>query len=219
MPGLDLDLIRNNPKVFLGYSDVTALHIAITQQCGFVTFHGPMVAVDFGRDDFTMYALIKMIFAEEVVDAVVNRLGIGYCGGTQLVNCIPSLGSPITIVPGRAVGPLIGGNLSLLAASLGTPFEINTKSRILFIEEIDEAPYRIDRMILQLKYAGKLADAAGIILGDFSPQTLDTLQTCISELIVPEGKPTLAGLACGHTSPNITLPFGQNIELIVPSTS
>jgi len=210
LPGLDFELIASNPKVFLGYSDVTALHIAITQRCGFITFHGPVVS-EFGRDDVSMSSLIKMIFSKDEIGVAASRLGIK--------SDIPIISNPhgqplITIIPGRATGPLTGGNLCLLTASLGTPYEIDTKNRILFIEEINEAPYRIDRMILQLKQAGKLADAAGIILGDFSPQTLETLHICINELIVPEGKPTLAGLSCGHCSPNITLPIGQNIEFI-----
>ena len=200
LPGLDFELLGRNPKVFVGYSDVTALHIAITQACGFITFHGPMVAADFGRGQDTMDALQDMIFESLPRGAKQWR--------------IPALGQPLTtIVPGRATGPLTGGNLSLLAASLGTPYEINTKGSILFIEEIDEPPYRIDRMLLQLKQAGKLADAAGIILGDFTPQTPKTLQICINELIIPEGKPTLAGLSCGHTLPNITLPIGLTVSM------
>ena len=205
LTGLDYGLIRANPKVFVGYSDVTALHTVFTQKCGFMTFHGPMPAADFhdSIDPFTVEALTRMIFA-------APNHPYTFRGG--LLQNPP--GQPMTtIVPGRAVGPLTGGNLCLLAASIGTPYEVDTRGRILFLEEIGEEPYRVDRMLLQLKQAGKLSQAAGIILGDFSPQTPETLQIPITELLATEKKPTLAGLACGHTSPSLTLPLGHNILL------
>ena len=219
---LDYDLIRYNPKVFVGYSDVTALHIAITQRCGFITFHGPMPAADFGRgvEAFTLGSLKSMVFSPLGGAGAKLRQKDGPIEAVLKWNDYRSSlpinppGRPLfTIVPGYATGPLTGGNLSLLAASIGTPYELDTRGRILFIEETGEDPYRIDRMLLQLKQAGKLSDAGGIILGDFGPQTLESLHICINELIVPEKKPTLAGLAFGHTSPNLTLPVGGIVEL------
>jgi len=205
LTALDYDLIRANPKVFAGYSDVTALHTVITQRCGFVTFHGPMPASDFynGGGPFTIEAFKRMVFADPNLPYTF-RGGLLYNPPNQTVT---------TIVPGRAAGPLTGGNLCLLAASIGTPYEIDTRGRILFLEETGEDPYRVDRMLLQLKQAGKLRQAAGIILGDFSTQTLETLNIPITELIATEKKPTLAGLACGHTSPSLTLPLGHNVLL------
>ena len=203
LAGLDYELIGANPKVFVGYSDVTALHVVFNQRCGFITFHGPMPTSDFynGGETFTVEALKKMVFVVQKRPHTANFL-------TNPIN------RPlVTIVPGRAVGPLVGGNLCLLAASIGTPYEIDTRGRILFLEETGEDPYRIDRMLLQLKQAGKLSQAAGIILGDFAPQTLETLHIPICELIAAEKVPVLAGLACGHTSPTLTLPLGQNILL------
>jgi len=203
--GLDYDLISANPKVFVGYSDVTALHVVFNQRCGFVTFHGPMPASDFydGGEPFTVEALKKMIFA-------TPQQPYTFRGG--LLENPP--GQPlITIFPGHATGPIIGGNLCLLAASIGTPYEVDTRGCILFLEETGEDPYRVDRMLLQLKQAGKLSQAAGIILGDFSPQTPESLHIPISELVATEKKPTLAGLACGHTSPSLTLPLGHNVLL------
>ena len=213
LPGLDYDLIHSNPKVFVGYSDVTALHVVFNQHCGFVTFHGPMPVADFGRVSapFTMQAFKRMVFADQGPAKGLSATGQRKPQNSFLAN--PLLKPLTTIVPGCATGRLTGGNLSLLAASVGTPYEIDTRGRILFLEETEEATYRIDRMLLQLKHAGKLSSAAGIILGDFAPQTLETLHICISELIVPEGKPTLAGLACGHTTTTLTLPLGQNTEL------
>ena len=202
LPYLDYELIGRNPKVFVGYSDVTALHIAFNQRCGFVTFHGPMVAVDFGRCDVTMESLISATCIQPPPPTAAPPSKEG--GFFSPLPCI---------VPGYTSAPLIGGNLSLLTASLGTPYEIDTRGRILFIEEIGEEPYRIDRMFLQLKQAGKLTDASGILLGDFAPQTLETLHICINELIIPAGKPTLSGQQSGHCLPNLTLPLGMTFEL------
>ena len=225
LPGLDYGLIRDNPKVFVGYSDVTALHVVLNQRCGLITFHGPMPGADLGRDTapFTMQALKRMIFAEEERHgdgssvAALKRLQQGTAGDRGVVS-MSRLANPLikpltTIVPGCATGRLTGGNLSLLAASIGTPYEVDTRGCILFLEETEEAPYRIDRMLLQLKLAGKLRDATGIILGNFSPQTLETLHISIRELIITEGKPTLAGLICGHTSPTLTLSMGRQVAL------
>jgi len=206
LSGLNYDLIRANPKVFVGYSDVTALHVAFNQICGFVTFHGPMPAVDFTSDEgLTLESLKNMIFAAPGEPHHVQAV----C--KQVLN--PPGRALTTIVPGQATGTLVGGNLCLLAASLGTPYEVDTHGRILFLEEVGEDPYRVDRMLLQLKQAGKLRHAAGILLGDFSPETLETLHIPINELIATEKKPTLAGLACGHTSPNLTLPLGRKLLL------
>jgi len=203
LPRLDFSLIRRNPKVFVGYSDVTALHIAFNQVCGLVTFHGPMPAADFWR---------------EVCPATVDSLRAAVFKAPSPI-ALEAYKNPhekqlTTIVPGRAEGILIGGNLSLIAASLGTPYEIDTRDKILFVEEIGEEPYAIDRLFLQLKQAGKLSDAAGILLGDFGSQTIQSLEICIKELIATENKPTLAGLACGHTSPNLTLPLGAYVAFV-----
>jgi len=179
LPHLDYELIRKNPKILIGFSDVTALHIAINQICNLITFHGPMPATS----DFY----------------ICNNLFTGDFTAAHKATAL---------VPGNASGILTGGNLSLIAASLGTPYEIKTLRRVLFIEETQEPPYRVDRLFLQLKQAGKFRDAVGIILGDFSPETTETLKIAINELIIPEGKPTLCGLPCGHTTPNITLPMG-----------
>jgi len=258
LPYVDFELIKQNPKVFVGYSDVTALHIAINQRCGFVTFHGPMPAADLWRgDEVTIESLKSMTFECQYQCHKAHHCAVGadlvsaracenstitvqpsncviciLCGQTQglplqhanrnlslsgdtnyclLVN---PPGHPLkTIVPGRATGKLTGGNLSLIAASLGTPYEIDTRGRILFLEEVGEEPYSVDRLLLQLQQASKLHDAAGIILGDFSPETMETLHISIDEIIKPAQKPTVAGLKCGHTSPNITLPLGAVVTI------
>ena len=218
LPYIDFELIRKNPKVFVGYSDVTALLNVISQRCGFVTFHGPMPAADLWQaDEFTLGAFKNAVFEKLPIAPAFARTrpackNVGAGASHHKIHNPP--GHPLTtIVPGKATGQLTGGNLTLLAASLGTPCEIDTKGRILFLEEIGEDPYRVDRLLLQLQQAGKLQDAAGIILCDFSPQTLESLHISINEIIKPANKPTIAGLKCGHTMPNITLPIGAMVAM------
>src|SRR5699024_8910684 len=124
-----------------------------------------------------------------------------------------------TLVPGRAQGPLCGGNLSLLAASLGTPWEIDTRGKLLFLEDVDEHTYRVDGMLTQLRNAGKFDQCAGVILGAWTnctPQVEEhnlELPEIFRELIAPAGKPTVMGLACGHVIPTLSLPLGAQAAL------
>lgn len=200
---LDYELIRSHPKVFLGYSDITFLHIAITQKAGLVTFHGPMLSSDLGQDFVDPLTLSSL-------EQLTQPRPFDYTEGI----------SPLSVVvEGKASGQLVGGNLSLMISTLGTPFEIDTKGKLLFIEEIDEEPYRIDRMLNQLKMAGKLDDAAGILLCDFNncvptkrKRSLN-LEEIVQDHIQPAGKPTLSGFKVGHCSPNITIPVGVQATL------
>lgn len=202
---LDYKLIKSNPKIFAGYSDVTALHIAFNQKCGFITFHSPMASTELykGVDDYTLDSFKKNIFSEDLSGYVRN------IEGEELK----------TLVKGNAQGILTGGNLSLLVSSLGTKYEINTKGKILFIEEIGEEPYRIDRMLLQLKQSGKFKDAAGIVLGQFAkcdpcePEKSLTLEEVFIDLICDENKPVLYNLSCGHSLPTMTLPMGADARI------
>lgn len=201
---LDYNLIRANPKVFVGYSDITAIHIAINQISNLVTFHGPMAESDLAGDisKFSLESLFNSILHEDF--------------DGNLKNPTEEL---ITINGGVAEGQIIGGNLSLIASTIGTPYEIDTKGKIIFIEEIGEEPYRIDRMLNQLKLSNKLQEAEGIILGNFSncmPEDPDmslTLEEVIDDLIRPLNKPTLYNLQAGHCDPNITIPFGVRVRL------
>ena len=203
LPLLDWKTIKKNPKIFGGYSDVTAMLNALNQICGMESYHMPMVgAWGDGLDEYTAPFVKSMLFGEPV----------------EYVN--PE-GRPIaTLVPGKAKGRLCGGNLSLLAASLGTPYEIDTKGKILFIEEIGERPYKVDGMLTHLRNAGKFDDAAGIILGGFT-NCADkegvigglSLEDIYGELIVPAGKPTISGVVCGHCSPTMSLPMGRLFKM------
>ena len=201
---IDWNMIRRHPKVFCGYSDITALHIVLNQQCGFVTCHAPMPSTELyaGVDDYTMSSLKKALFGEKT-------------GELQNPHGMPVK----TLVGGCAKGILTGGNLSLVSSSLGTCYEINTRDRILFLEDVGEEPYRIDGMLNHLKMAGKFRDCAGILLGSFTdcaaedPEKSLTLKQVFEELLVPEHKPTLMDLACGHSLPSMTLTLGKVIEM------
>ena len=203
LPLLDWKTIKKNPKIFGGYSDVTAMLNALNQICGMESYHMPMVgAWSDGLDEYSAPFVKAMLFGEPV----------------EYVN--PE-GSPITtLVPGKAKGRLCGGNLSLLAASLGTPYEIDTKGKILFIEEIGERPYKVDGMLTHLRNAGKFNDAAGIILGGFTDCADKegvigglTLEDIYQELIAPAGKPTISGVVCGHCTPSMSLPMGRLFKM------
>lgn len=204
MERIDWDAVAKNPKVFCGYSDVTILHLMLNQTCGFITYHTPMPATEWyaGLDDYTRSSLENALFGVQEPD-LVNPEGV-----------------PMhTIAKGVSHGILTGGNLSLLASSLGTPYEIQTKDKILFIEDIGETPYRIDRMLLMLKQAGKLRACAGILLGAFTdcgapePENSLTLREVFTELLLDEGKPILGAVQCGHIMPTMSLPLGVNVSL------
>ncbi len=202
---LDYEAIKNNPKVFVGYSDITALHIAFTQIADLVTYHGPMVASDMigNFSQFSKNNLYKAIMETDPIGKISNPQGEEI----------------ITINGGIAEGNIIGGNLSLIVDTIGTPYEIDVNGKILFIEEIGEEPYNIDRMLNQLRLAGKLHDAVGIILGDFNNCVSEkhdenlTLEQVIEDHIKPVGKPTIYNLQAGHCEPMVTIPFGVRARL------
>ena len=153
LPELDFELIRQNPKIFMGFSDITAFLQAITKFTGLVTFHGSLAA-----SDFTEYS------ANSFLNLATNRIkNIEISGNLNEIEY-----QPYIINPGKAVGELWGGNLSLLVSLVGTPYDIDWQGKLIFIEEIGEAPYKIDRMLTQLILTGKLQNAAGIIFGIFA---------------------------------------------------
>ncbi|MEO4055030.1 LD-carboxypeptidase [Solibacillus sp. CAU 1738] len=208
LPLLDFDMIKANPKVFAGYSDVTALHIAFNQKCNFVTYHTPMPSTEFIQskmDDYTWD-----YFIHNVTNADWSKHLLANPPGNPMT----------TLVAGEATGQLIGGNLTLVTASLGTPYEIDTKGKILFLEDIDENEQRVDRMLTQLQLAGKLEDAAGFLLGAWTncgpenpnhPERSLPLPTIFNEIIAPLNKPTLMDVTCGHCLPTMSLPLGRTI--------
>jgi muramoyltetrapeptide carboxypeptidase len=204
LPGLDLDLIRKHPKIFVGYSDVTTLLTYINDQTGLVTFHGPMVTKGFAVPDG-----IDL----ESWQAVV-------CNSAAFARTYPAT-EIVPLVCGEAQGRFYGGCLSMLTASLGTPYEIQTQGTILFIEEIAARPYQIDRMLMQLKLAGKLVGVRAIIFGDFRDCDPDqgsgySLQEVIMRVVGGLGVPVAYGLPSGHVNRgNMTLPLGVGARVRV----
>ena len=203
---LDYELIARHPKIFMGFSDITALHIALLNRCDLATFHGPMAAANWAGsplDDFSRESMYRALMSTEPVGELRNPEG--YL--RQTVN------------PGQAEGLLVGGNLMLIASSLGTPWEIDTKGRIIFIEEVGERTYCVDRMLTQLRLAGKFEDCAGVVFGDFAdcpveyPEFGLTLEEIIRDVVAPSGKPIFTGLRCGHCTPKLTLPFGVKCRM------
>ena len=203
---IDYDAIRRHPKVFMGYSDITALHIALLQKCGLATLHGPMPAScwtgsDF--DDFSRQSMLRALTETAPLGKIENPEGF-----------------PRTMVnPGVCEGMLVGGNLSLVVGLLGTPYELDTKGRILFLEDIGERTYRLDHMLTHLRLSGKFDDCAGIVLGGFTDCPIEypefglSLEEIVRDVVAPCGKPVFTGLQAGHCSPKITLPLGVNCRM------
>ncbi|MCK8656794.1 S66 peptidase family protein [Pseudomonas umsongensis] len=197
---IDFQLLRQNAKPFIGYSDITALHLAISRYAGFVTFHGPLLNADL---------LGERLPPTE--SSFFNMLR-GQCRAGMVLT--HPVGRPLTaIVPGVAFGRLLGGNLSMIAATMGTPYEIDAAGVILFIEDINEPLYRIDRLLTHLRLAGVLRKLRGVLVGDVAgvePQALDRL---LKQTLEPFGIPVLSGWRSGHCNPNLTLPMGALVKL------
>src|SRR5580704_2398837 len=202
---LNLENIKTHPKIFVGYSDITSLLTYIMDSVGLVTFHGPMVTKDFAHEDG--------------VDSASWEAALNGTSAWE-VNFGPESGTK-ALQPGSAEGILYGGCLSMLVASLGTPYEIHSTGTILFIEDMAEKPYQIDRMLMQLKLAGKFADVRGIVFGEMLDcvQKKDqgyTLEEVILRVVGDLRVPVVYGLRSGHVShKNVTLPVGVRAELQV----
>ena len=199
---IDPEILIKNPKIFVGYSDVTCLLSFLLDRCGLVCFHGPMVNEMGSLSQLTRHYLGRALMNPEPLDSV-------------------PLENPIWINKGVARAPLIGGNLSLMCSTLGTPWEIKTAGRILFLEDRGEMPYRIDRMMVQMKQAGKFSSIAGLLFGDmlgetgqeFSVQQEKEIKEVLHENTRDLGVPVVLGLPSGHGKTNIPLPLGVLGEL------
>lgn len=203
---IDFEAIRNNPKIFIGYSDITSLNLAIWQQTGLVNFSGSMVAVEMGRgiDPVTEYHFWKMLKSVTPIGVLSNPPDV-----------------PIEILnPGKAKGRLLGGCLSLINVLLGTRFCPDFKDAIFFIEDIDEEPYRVDRYLAQLKLAGILDQLAGIIVGQFIDcETKEPgkpsmeLEEIFQDYFRPLKIPIITNFAYGHGPIKHIMPIGVNAVL------
>ncbi len=198
MEYLDYDIIKNNPKIFVGYSDVTSYNIAFNQKCDFVTYHGPMVCSNMisQYDDFTKKSFEDALNMEDELE-LKNPEGEEFK----------------VLVKGHAEGRITGGNMTLVTPSIGTDYEIDTKGKVLFIEEIDESVPKIEKMLYQLKYSGKFDDCVGVLIGDFSgcENTYDESYNVIrlmEDFFEDFNKPVMYNIKSGHCSPMSTIILG-----------
>ena len=202
---LDYNAIGRRPKVFIGYSDITALHLALYTQCGFVTFHGPMATALAQSDPHDYLELLRAVTRTEPLGRLVNPPGA------------PAIE---TLVPGVAEGQLIGGNAALLTGLLGTrfaPAAREFRGKMLFLEDLGDKLYRLDRKLAHLRLAGILDEVPGIVIGEcrYPPEPGETLslRQILEDHIVPLGKPAIYGLAFGHGTYTLTLPIGVRARL------
>lgn len=200
---LDLSKVKANPKIFVGYSDITALLTYFTDATGVITFHGPMVAKDWAHSDgVNLSAWQSALSGSTAWDVPLNE-------------------EARALIAGEAEGILYGGCLSILVSLLGTPYAVNPAGTILFLEDIAAKPYQIDRMLMQLKLGGHLDSVRGIVFGQMLDciQTANqgyTLQEVVTRILGDLGVPIAYGIRSGHvTSGNITLPFGVRAHLSV----
>ncbi len=210
LENIDYELIKNNPKIFCGYSDITAMHLAIQKKSNLITFHGPVMLSPFTQ--FTEQSFNKVIFGNSANLEFTNP---------QAKKGFREVYPTKELVSGIAKGKLIGGNLSIICSLMGTEYEIDTLDKILFIEDVEEPAYRIDRMLTQLKLAKKLDQAAVIIIGKCENCKNDgqgnlwdrTLSEVYESIFEGYKKPVLSGMMIGHTPEQLTLPLGIEVEL------
>lgn len=211
LPMLDYATIKNNPKIIVGYSDITALLFGIFKETGLVCFHGPVGISTFNKfsvDNFTD-VLINPKDRLTLYDATETGKDEAY--------------KPVTIRTGKARGKLVGGNLSLVVSVIGTPYDVDTENKIIFLEEVGEEPYRVDRMLTQMLEAGKFNKAAGVMLGVFSgcrPKPNESgiissfsVEEVLFDRLFNLNIPVVYGMSFGHITNKFTLPFGIEAEL------
>jgi len=199
---LDYKLIKNNPKVLMGYSDITALLVAITEKTGLITYHGPMG-----------YSSWKSFSASQVLKVLIE-------GNPFRMNNPNDYKKDLaTLSKGYAIGKLIGGNLTVITSLIGTKYEPNWEDKILFLEETHEEPYRIDRMLYQLKLAGVFNQINGCVLGSFNkcepeePEKSFNLNEVLNQHFKNKNFPVYKGATFGHLIPKFTLPIGIKVKI------
>jgi muramoyltetrapeptide carboxypeptidase len=223
---LDYELIRRHPKILIGYSDITALHLAIQKKVGLVTFHGPVASSTFS--DYSVTHLMNVLMHPEDEYTIPMALENSRKAEEEPHYALR------TVVPGVCEGRLAGGNLCLVSALVGTAYAADYQGGILFLEEVNEAPYRIDRMMMQLHLSQGFDTAAGIMLGiceNCGPQDSDislTLDETTDQHLKPLKQPAVTGYSFGHIRNQFTLPMGirarldtarQTLTLLEPAVS
>ena len=191
LPYLDIGVIKKNPKILCGYSDLTVLLNYASQKTGLITFHGPMINSKISSDEITKNSFLSLLTDE-----------------SNLIN----ISTKDFKVENKELfrGILCGGNLTMICSTLGTPYEINTRNKILMIEDVNEENYAIDRYLMQLKLSGKLDSCRAFLIGHFTPYNPKTINTILS-ILLPYKKPIIYNIPFGHDYPNITLPIGSSI--------
>jgi muramoyltetrapeptide carboxypeptidase len=209
LPLLDWDVIRRHPKVLTGYSDITALHCGLQARAGLVTFHAPVAISDWPA--FSVEQFRRIVFEAETL-TMANPPG----GEERLVQ---RENRTRTITPGRARGRLLGGNLTVLTALVGSPYVPALDGAVLFLEDVNEEIYRVDRMLTQLRLAGLLARLRGFVFGSCSRCEPGegygslTLEEVLDEHVKPLGIPAYEGAMIGHQQRQFTLPVGVEVEM------
>lgn len=194
LPLLDYRVISKNPKILIGYSDISALLSALYKKCGLVSFHGPMVTTLGSASKKTMRAMLSVLTSQSDIKIKTNRA--------------------VILIPGKVSATLLGGNLSTLCHLTGTPYLPYFKGCILFIEDRGEPLYRIDRMLTHMKLAGCFNGLAGLVTGSFTEcGPVNEVYKLIQDLFKEFDIPVLAGLEAGHGKENITIPFGLKADL------
>jgi muramoyltetrapeptide carboxypeptidase len=198
LPYLEPEIFRNNPKIFVGYSDITALHLWLMRQAGLRVFHGPTVddLIPIARDPTT-----SSLLAALTTPRPSTRLGRDIARSVR---------------PGRAIGRLTGGNLSMVQQTIGTPYEIDARGAILFLEETHDPMSVADERLVHLRAAGLLRDVKGIVFGQLSLDRSeeDEFENFLLDLLADLDVPILMDFPAGHEVPNLTLPLGTEVELV-----
>jgi muramoyltetrapeptide carboxypeptidase len=207
---IDYASLRRSPKIITGYSDLTALHLAVARQARVITFHAPMPMSNLWQEDKSEFAFAGRSFRRAVFADQYRKGEAGY------TLAVPAGAKPVTLARGTARGRLLGGNLTLICATLGTPYAIQPKGAILFLEDVNEAPYRVDRMLSQLRLAGVLDAVAGVVLGSFTGKGAEDAKEfdrVLRDYFGARKVPVLMHYPVGHTARNATLPHGGLVEL------
>ena len=194
LPFLDFETIQKNPKIFVGFSDISAPLSVLNDRCGLVTFHGPVVTTLANAIEETIVAMFTVLTSNTILELKPEK--------------------GIVIKPGVSSGIMAGGNLTTLCHLVGTPYAPRFNGKILFIEDVGEFPYRIDRMLVQMKLAGCFEGLKGLVLGSFEEcGQLDEIFRIVQEMFKDVNIPILAGFEIGHSKINITIPIGLEATL------
>lgn len=199
LPLIDWSLIKQNPKIFIGFSDVTCLLNELYKRCNLITFHGPMLTTNF-NDEYTLKSLLTTLQTDK--EYTIDTFGIPLISSVNQRKCITE-------------GYIVGGNLSLICSTLGTPYEVDTQNKILLLEAVNEPPYKVDRLLTQLLLANKLQKCRGFIIGQFTNCESDDydLESVLKDRIYSLNKPTITNLCVGHGYPRFTIPIGAKARL------